>query len=59
MSLEELTHSTGRDVQRGRDLIRRSWSPEERDKREKLAKSRQASLIALLLTPAVFPRRVA
>ena len=60
MTANEVTHPTKSEIQQTRNAIRRSWSPEERDERRRLAASRQESLFKLSTTErSTIPARVA
>jgi hypothetical protein len=60
MKVKEKLIPTPKEIQLVRDEIRRSWSFRERDKRGRLAESRQAQLFAVLFSrPATVPARVA
>ena len=60
MKAKEKLIPTPREIQHLRDAIRRSWSPRERNKRGRLAESRQAQLFAVLFShPTTVPARVA
>lgn len=50
MKAKKGTTPTERDIQRVRDGIRSSWSPEERDRREQLAVLRQEWLVTVLFS---------
>ena len=60
MKANDTLMPTPKEIQCVRDEIRRSWSPQERDKRGRLAESRQERLFAVLYSPpATVPSHVA
>ena len=60
MTVKEIPTPTQQEIQLARDEICRSWSPGERDRRERVAKLRQEWLFAVLLArPAALSARVA
>ena len=60
MKAKKGTTPSERDIQRVRDEIRCSWTPEERHRREQLAGLRQQWLVTVLFSqPAAVSVRVA
>ena len=60
MSVKQNSNSAKSEIQQTRNVIRRSWSAEERDKRRQIAKARQQQLFNVLFAQRAFiPARVA
>lgn len=50
MNLNETSNSTAEEIQRTRNRIRRSWSPEERSQRRQFAEVKQQRLFQVLFS---------
>jgi hypothetical protein len=60
MTANKTTNPTKSEIQQTQNAIRRSWSPEERDERRRLAASRQKWLFNMSFTERpTAPARVA